>query len=75
VLGVHSNAKLGAPKVYTSKSDPILSLTPKNAPHVKCPQIVADDGFSMCHMYKNLGFIFAPVITFWCFAGLHFGAL
>jgi hypothetical protein len=40
------------------------------------PQIVADDGFNMCHVDKNVGFIFGtPMITFWCFAGLHFGAL
>jgi hypothetical protein len=43
---------------------------------MNCPQIVAKDGFSMCHMDKNLGFIFgAPMITFWCFIGLHFGVL
>jgi hypothetical protein len=31
---------------------------------MNCPQIVAKDGFSMCHMDKNLGFIFgAPMNT------------
>jgi hypothetical protein len=40
---------------------------------MKCPQIIADDGFSMCYMDKNVDFIFsAPMITFWCFVGLHF---
>jgi hypothetical protein len=31
------------------------------------PQIVAKDGFNMCHIDKNLGFIFgAPnMINFW----------
>jgi hypothetical protein len=34
---------------------------------MNCPQIVAEDGFNMCYMDKNLGFIFgAPMITFWC---------
>jgi hypothetical protein len=32
---------------------------------MKCSQIIADNGFSMCHMDKNVGFIFgAPMVTF-----------